>query len=105
LKGEDNLKFVLSLEDGTVMSKECKTKDCHNKLQQLQWTEQGKEEDHAKDGELGLGGLKSNGNKKQAGNSQRLSGMEDTCIGSQGPQHTVVLEEEEEVEEGEEEEI
>lgn len=98
MKGEDNLKFVLSLEDGTVMSKECKTKDCHNKLQQLLWTEQGKED--AKDGELSSGGLKCNGNKKQAGNSQRLSGMEDTCFGSQGPQWTVVLG----VEEGEEEE-
>ena len=30
--------------------------------------------------------------KKQAGNAQRLSGMEEDCIGSQGPQQTVVLE-------------
>jgi len=86
------------------MSKECKTKDCQNKLQQLQWTEQGKEEDCAKDGELRSRGLKCNRNKKQVGNSQRLSGMEVTCIGSQGPQQTVALEEED-VEEGEEEEV
>jgi hypothetical protein len=46
-------------------------------------------------------GLKCKGNKIQAGITQRLSGMEDTCIGSQGPQWTVVLEEDE-VEEGEE---
>jgi hypothetical protein len=75
--------------------------DCHNKLQQLQWTEQGKEEDHAKDGKLSSRGLKCNGHKKQAGNSQRLSRMVDTCIGSQGPQWTVVLEVEEDEEEEE----
>jgi hypothetical protein len=31
----------------------------------------------------------------QAGNIQRASGMEDDCIGSQGPQQIVMLEEEE----------
>jgi hypothetical protein len=30
------------------MLKECKTKECHNKLQKLQWKEQEKEEDHYK---------------------------------------------------------
>ena len=33
-----------------VMSKECKTKECQNRLQQPQWKEQEKEEDHVKDG-------------------------------------------------------
>ena len=32
------------------MLKECKTDECHNKLQHLHWKEQGKEEDHIKDG-------------------------------------------------------
>lgn len=86
-----------------AISKECRTKDCQNKLQHLQWKGQGKEEDHAKDGELSSRGLLYNGYKKQAGNSQRLSGMEDDCIGSQGPLRTVALKEEE-VAKGEEEE-
>jgi hypothetical protein len=41
------------------------------------------------------------GNKKRARNGQRPSGMEEDCIGSQGPQSTVVLEDEEEEEEEE----
>ena len=35
------------------------------------------------------------GIKKQAGNGQRPSGMEVHCIGRQGPQRTVVREEQE----------
>jgi len=40
-------------------------------------------------------------NIKQAGNGLRPSGMEEGCIGSQGPQRAVALEEKE----GEEEEM
>jgi hypothetical protein len=36
------------------MLKECKTKECVNKLQQPQLKEKGKEEDHAKDGQISL---------------------------------------------------
>jgi hypothetical protein len=36
------------------MSKGCKTKECQNKLQRLQYKEQGKEEDHAEDGRTRL---------------------------------------------------
>jgi hypothetical protein len=36
------------------MLKECKTNECQNKLQQLKWKEQGKEEDHVKDRGTGL---------------------------------------------------
>jgi hypothetical protein len=43
------------------------------------------EEDHVKMERRGSRGLKYNGNKKQAGNSQRLLGVEEDCIGSQGP--------------------
>jgi hypothetical protein len=32
------------------------------------------------------------GIKKEADNGQRLSGMEEDCVGSQGPQRTVALE-------------
>jgi hypothetical protein len=39
-----------------VMMDGCKTKECQNKLQQLQWKGQGKEHDHVKDGETGLKG-------------------------------------------------
>jgi len=49
------------------------------------------------DGEMRLRGLKNNRNKKQAGNGQRQSGMEEDYIGSQGQQ--TVAPEEEEVEE------
>jgi hypothetical protein len=31
-----------------VILKDCKTKECENNLQELQWKEQGKEEGHAK---------------------------------------------------------
>jgi hypothetical protein len=31
-----------------VVLKECKTKECENRLQQLQWKEQVKDEDHIK---------------------------------------------------------
>jgi hypothetical protein len=37
-----------------VMLKECKTKYCQNKLQQLQWKEQAKEEDDIKEREIKL---------------------------------------------------
>jgi len=37
-----------------VTLKERKTKACQKKLQQLQWKEQAKEEDHVKDGEISL---------------------------------------------------
>jgi hypothetical protein len=33
-----------------VKLKECKTRKCQSKLQQLHWEEQGKDEDHVKDG-------------------------------------------------------
>jgi len=47
-----------------VMLKECKSKECQNKLQQLQWKEQWKVEDHVKDGQnLNKMGIK---NKRQA---------------------------------------
>ena len=46
----------------------------------------------AKDGKMRLTELKHNGNNKQAGIVQRLSGMEENCIDSQGPQRPVVLE-------------
>jgi len=39
------------------MLKECKTEECRNKLQQLQWKEQGKEQDHAKDGGTSMKGI------------------------------------------------
>jgi hypothetical protein len=37
-----------------VMLQDCKTEECQNKLQQLQFKEQGKEHDHVKDGETSL---------------------------------------------------
>jgi len=37
-----------------VIWKECKTKECQKKLQQLPWKEKEKEEDHVKDGETRL---------------------------------------------------
>jgi hypothetical protein len=63
-----------------------------NKLQQLQWEDKGMEEDHVKDAQTRVKGLKYNGNKKQAGNGQRPLGMEEDCTGSQGSQWTVLLE-------------
>jgi len=39
-------------QDCKVMLEEWKTKQCQNKLQQLQWKEQGKEEDHERDGNM-----------------------------------------------------
>jgi hypothetical protein len=36
--------------------------------------------------------LKYNGNKKQTGNGQTPLGMEQECIGSEGPRRTVALE-------------
>lgn len=36
------------------MLKECKTKECQKKLQQLKWKEQGSEDNHTKDGETSL---------------------------------------------------
>jgi len=53
------------------MLKECKTKECQNTLQQLQWKEQQKE------GDEGWKGFKYNGNKKQADNGQKPLGMEE----------------------------
>ena len=38
----------------------------------------------------GKRGHECNGNKKQVGNGQRLSGMEEDYMGSQGPEWTVV---------------
>jgi len=39
----------------------------------------------------GKRGRECSGNQKQVGNGQRLSGMEEDCMGSQGPEWTVVL--------------
>jgi hypothetical protein len=52
-------------------------------MQLLGWKEQGKEEDHIRDGGTKMKRIKSNGNKKQAGNGQRLLGMEEDCSGCQ----------------------
>jgi hypothetical protein len=41
--------------------------------------------------------FKYKGNEKQAGSGQRLLGMQEDRIGSQGREHTVVFEEEENV--------
>ena len=46
--------------------------------------------------------FKYKGDEKQAGSGQKLLGMQEDRIGSQGRQQTVVLEEEEEEEEEEE---
>ena len=43
-------------------------------------------------------GFKYKGNKKQAGNSQWRSGMQEECEGFQGPQRTVAPEEKKEQE-------
>jgi len=43
------------------MLEQCKTKDL--KFQQLQWKEQGKDEDHVKDGEKRVKRIKHNGNR------------------------------------------
>ena len=75
------------------MLKECKTKECQNKLQQLKWKEEVKEEDQYKMERWGWRRLKNNRNKKQAGNCQRQSGMEEDYIGSQVPQQTVAPDE------------
>lgn len=50
-------------------------------MQPLGWKEQGKEEDHIMDGGIKMKRIKSNGNKKQAGNGQRMLGMEKDCSG------------------------
>jgi hypothetical protein len=68
-------------------------KKCQNKLQQLQWKEQGKEGDCIKDGEMSLKRIYIQ-HEKQIGNSQRPSGMKEDCTGSQGPQHTAAVEDE-----------
>ena len=52
-------------------------------MQPLGWKEQGKEEDHIMDGGTKMKRIKSNGNKKQVGNGQRLLGMDKDCSGSQ----------------------
>jgi hypothetical protein len=70
-----------------VVLKKCKTKECENKLQQLQWKERRKEEDNAKDGETRLDriemctimGIK----KKKTGSGHRPSGIEENCIESE----------------------
>lgn len=51
------------------------------KLQQLQRKRQ--EEDQVKYGEIRLKRTKYNGNKKQASNGWRASGMEESCIGNE----------------------
>jgi hypothetical protein len=55
-----------------------------------------KKEDQVKDGVTRSTVFKYKGNEKQAGSGQRLLGMQEDRIGSQGRQQTVVLEEEEE---------
>jgi hypothetical protein len=35
-----------------AMLKECETKECQKKLQQVQWTSKKKEKDHPKDGKM-----------------------------------------------------
>jgi hypothetical protein len=54
-----------------------------------------KKEDQVKDGVMRSTVFKYKGNEKQAGSGQRLLGMQEDRIGSQGRQHTVVLEGEE----------
>jgi hypothetical protein len=52
-----------------------------------------KEDDHVDDGLMRLKkGSEDDGNKKLVYIGQRREGIEDVCIGSQGPQWTVVLE-------------
>jgi uncharacterized membrane protein YheB (UPF0754 family) len=46
LHGEDTAKFIKSLQDSMIMSKECKTRLWQNILQQLQWTGQRKDDPH-----------------------------------------------------------
>jgi hypothetical protein len=48
-QGEDNAKFIKSIYDAMVILKEC-----HKKLQELQWKEQGKVEVQVTDGETKL---------------------------------------------------
>ena len=46
LHREDSAKFIKSLQDSMVMLNECKTRQWQNKLQQLQWKGQRKEDSH-----------------------------------------------------------
>jgi len=55
LQGEDIVQFAKYLQDDNVMLKECKTKECQNTLQQLQWKEQQK--DDIKDREMRMKGI------------------------------------------------
>jgi hypothetical protein len=49
-------------------------------VEHLWWKEQRTEEDHIIDGETKMKRIKSNRNKKQAGNGNRLSGMEKIVV-------------------------
>ena len=79
-----------------IMLKECKPPKKIQKLQQLHWKQQRKQENQTKEGDeveevLNTMGIK----KKQAGNDQRPVGMEEDCMGRQGPQRNVMLQQEE----------
>jgi hypothetical protein len=41
-------KLIEKIHDGIFISKECKTTECQNKWQKLQWKKQGDEYDHIK---------------------------------------------------------
>jgi hypothetical protein len=46
LHGEDTARFIKYLQDRMVLLKECKTRQRQNKLQQLRWKGQRKEDSH-----------------------------------------------------------
>lgn len=77
-----------SLQDSMVMLKECKTRQWQNKLQQL--VEGTKTRTHIiwREEDLSIMGIKNR--CTMARDCQ--SGMEENCIGSQGPHQAVVLE-------------
>jgi hypothetical protein len=92
LNGEDTAKFIKSLQDSMVMLKDCKTRQWQNKLQQLRWKGQRKEDsyqiwrDEAEE-DLSIMGVKNRWTV--AGKCVRNGG---NCTGSKGPHQAVVLE-------------
>jgi len=63
----------------------------HQNTTRCQATRKETRKEDLQDRESSLEGLKYNGDKKQASNDQRPSGMEQGCIGRHGAGRTVVL--------------